>query len=146
MRTRRIKLFDYEGVAFWLLLFQDEHRLMRYMSERGCDTPSDYADGSGCCCSDPDNKRILVMFGANNINQFVVPHEAFHAALAWSRMRRRRYTKPRWMKILIDQFVHNQDEEELAVVCGMVVDNVWAELYERFNVHVGDKSKKEASQ
>lgn len=134
MKTRRIRLkIEGANVSFWLLVFQDEDRLHRYVERMtGISVPERMGPGPMACLADPEDREIRICLAATCVGHHIIGHEAFHAAMYYARMNRRRWTRRKWEAMLTQERWDEPLEEDMADVCGSVISAIWEELENRF--------------
>ena len=133
MRTRRYKLWiENVNCEFWCMLFDSEKRLHKYV-ERKTESEAPVDVGAGCALCNKGKREIIICLCVNDINHFVIGHEALHAALWYAKINRRKYTQKKWCNILTG-WDNEPIEEEVADVCGAVISSIWSVFTKHFSI------------
>jgi len=140
-RTKRLKLevCGAEDCSFNLIVVEDPEALDRYV-ESLTGVRNDGELGAACCLCHDKKREVNICLSASIVSNFIIGHEAFHAALYYARLNRRRYTVSKWVYMLKTWTWLNLQEEELASVCGALVQLIGDRLNEkyRFCTNPGD--------
>jgi len=98
--------------------------------------------GVACCLANKKTREIIVTLSLNWINDFIVGHEAFHAATWYMKLNRKKFNRKRWMNIWNGWSDNEPCEETLADVCGCVYGEIWSILRSKFIVKHEEENAK----
>ena len=131
MKTKRYKLnIVGANCEFFLLFFDDFESMHKYFKRK---IPDFYDDEIRAACLAHYKKRhIVICLYAGECNEYIIGHEAFHAALYYMKMNKKWYRKEAWLKVRELWSTGSKHEEEMADVCGTVISAIKTKLNANF--------------
>lgn len=133
MRTKRmkLKLENVGDVTFWVVIVENTEKMHKYISERyGVSNAEEL--GAACCLCNWKSRQIVLVYNCEWLNDYIIGHESFHAAMFFAKLNRRKFTMPRWCNMLLSWGWEETYEEDLADIAGAVVACTWDEIRPRF--------------